>query len=82
MTINEITVTSALPGSGTYHITCACIPSERALREAEGYARSHGAVAVMPLATASAITWFTHRGHSFVCRRDEDRSLIYLTKIP
>lgn len=81
MTIDEITVTSARPDSSTYHITCTCIPSERALHEAEDYARSHGAVAVMLLATASAIAWFTHMGYSFVCRCDEDRSLTYLTKI-
>lgn len=81
MTINEITVTSARPDSSTYHITCTCIPSERALHEAEDYARSHGAVAVMLLATASAIAWLTHMGYSVVCRCDEDISLTYLTKI-
>lgn len=81
MTINEITVTSARPDSSMYHITCTCIPSERALHEAEDCARSHGAVAALLLATASTVAWFTHRGYSFVCRCDEDRSLTYLTKI-
>lgn len=82
MVINEITVTSARPDSSTYHMTCTRIPSGHALHEAEDYARSHGAAAVMLLAAASAVAWFTHRGYSFVCRCDEDRSLTYLTKIP
>ena len=85
MTINEnggsVTVTSARPDSSTYHITCTSIPPEHALHEAEDYARSNGAVAVMLLATASTVAWFTRRGYSFVCRCDEDRSLTYLTKI-
>lgn len=81
MTINELTVTSACPDSSTYHITCTGIPSEHTLHEAEDYARSHGAVAVMPLAAASTIAWFTHMGYSFVCHCDEDRNLTYLTKI-
>ena len=81
MTIDEITVTSARPGSSTYRMTCACMPSERALHEAEDYARSHGAVAVMLLAAASAAARLARMGYSFVCRCDEDRSLTYLTKI-
>lgn len=81
MTINEITVTSARPDSCTYHIACEGIPSERSLHEAEDYARSRGAVAVMLLAAESAVAWFTRMGYSFVCRCDEDRSLTYLTRM-
>ena len=93
MTINEnggsVTVTSARPDSSTYHITYIQAPANlrnngigsTLLWRAEDYARTQGAVAVMLLATASTVAWFTRRGYTFVCRCDEDRSLTYLTKI-